>query len=217
MWVKSALPVRIMIGATGLTVNAAKCRSAEIGFMNVRDSGNGQCSRLLLVDACKLFSKELSSALEKRGFSVSVCHTAEHAFCSIQKDSPAYVVMDMKLPDLSGLSLVSLLKKAIPDVNIVVLTAYGSIATAVEAIKLGATHYLTKPARIDQILAAFTRRSGDDRVPVSNKPLSMNRLEWEYINWVMMECEGNLSAAARALSMHRRTLQRKLFKRAAHS
>lgn len=184
--------------------------------MNTCDPAFSLRSRVLLVDASEKFSRELSSALEKRGFSVDVCHTAEHACCSVRDNFPAYVVTDVKLPDLSGLSLVALLKKAAPDVNIVVLTGYGSIATAVEAIKLGAIHYLTKPASIDQIMAAFARHNGDDRVPVNNKPLSIDRLEWEYINWVMMECEGNLSAAARALSMHRRTLQRKLFKRAAH-
>jgi two-component system response regulator RegA len=182
--------------------------------MNAHDGEFGPHSRLLLVDASVRFSRHLSSALEKRGFGVTVCHTAEEAFRSIMDDLPGYVVTDVKLPDLSGLALVSTLKKTAPHVSIVVLTAYGSIATAVEAIKLGATNYLTKPANVDQILAAFSRHNGDDRVPVRAKPLSINRLEWEYINWVLMEHAGNLSAAARALSMHRRTLQRKLFKRA---
>jgi two-component system response regulator RegA len=100
-----------------------------------------------------------------------------------------------------------------PHTRIVVLTGYGSIATAIEAIKLGATFYLTKPADADQIIAAFHHEAGDDQAPLNPKPMSVNRLEWEHIDRVLREHKGNISETARALSMHRRTLQRKLAKR----
>jgi len=182
--------------------------------MNIRNNGFGLHPRLLLVDESKTFCAMMLPALERRGFSVTVCHDARQAFDVVLDTPPEYVVTDLKLPDLSGLTVVSRLKAATPHANIVVLTGHASIATAVEAIKLGATHYLLKPSDADQIVAAFGRVNGDDSVPVNNRPLSMNRLEWEYINWVLTEYSGNLSAAARALSMHRRTLQRKLYKRA---
>jgi two-component system response regulator RegA len=112
----------------------------------------------------------------------------------------------------SGLDLVAKLKKLDPNTRIVMLTGYASIATAVEAIKLGAVHYLAKPADADEILAAFQRDEGDAAMPVQPKPLSVARLEWEHIQKVLTECDGNISETARRLNMHRRTLQRKLAK-----
>jgi two-component system response regulator RegA len=182
--------------------------------MKSRHHGTKQRPSLLLVDESKWFCAVMSAAFEKRGFGVIACHSAAQAFGIIEDNPPEYVVTDLKLPDLSGLILISRLKAAVPRTNIVVLTGHASIATAVEAIKLGATHYLAKPADADQILTAFDRRIGDDSVPVNGKPLSIRRQEWEYINWVLLEHNGNVSAAARALSMHRRTLQRKLKKSA---
>ena len=113
----------------------------------------------------------------------------------------------------SGLELVEKLHELDINTHIVMLTGYSSIATAVEAIKLGATHYLTKPADADEIVNALNRDKGDPSVAVKEKPLSVKRLEWEHLQKVLMEHDGNISAAARALSMHRRTLQRKLDKR----
>ncbi len=117
------------------------------------------------------------------------------------------------MPGQSGLALVSRLKALDARTRIVVLTGYASITTAVEAIKLGATYYLSKPADADDIVAAFHRESGDESAPISEKPLSVNRLEWEHIHRVLTENHGNVSATARAMGMHRRTLQRKLNKR----
>jgi len=117
------------------------------------------------------------------------------------------------MPGASGLDLIPQLIRLNPDIGIVVLTGYVSIATAVEAIKLGATHYLTKPADADEILATFSRTEGSTEAPVPRHPISVNRLEWEYIQKVLSECDGNISAAARLLNMHRRNLQRKLSKR----
>ncbi|MDO9190947.1 MAG: response regulator, partial [Sulfurimicrobium sp.] len=123
-----------------------------------------------------------------------------------------FAVVDLKMPGPSGLVLVKRLKELDEETRIVMLTGFASIATAVEAIKLGATHYLAKPADADQIIAAFEREGGDDEVPVTQQPLSVDRLEWEHIQRVLAEHQGNISATARALKMHRRTLQRKLGK-----
>lgn len=169
---------------------------------------------LLLVDDDATFCSVLSRALEKRGFRVSVAHSVGTALGAMEASPPEYAVIDLKMPDESGLTLVSRLKTLDEQTRIVVLTGYASIATAVEAIKLGATYYLSKPADADDIVAALYRDSGDASAPVNDKPLSVHRLEWEHINRVLMENEGNISATARALSMHRRTLQRKLNKHA---
>ena len=121
--------------------------------------------------------------------------------------------IDLKMEGASGLTLIPQLTALDAQTRIVVLTGYASIATAVEAIKLGANYYLTKPTDADEIVAAFHREEGNVSIPITAKPMSVNRLEWEHIQKVMLDCGGNISAAARSLGMHRRTLQRKLFKR----
>lgn len=169
--------------------------------------------RLLLVDDDVIFCSVLSKALENRGFQVTIAHTVAEALSHLQRGALEYAVIDLKMPGESGLVLVSRLKESNERTRIVVLTGYASIATAVEAIKLGATYYLSKPADADDIIAAFQHDSGDQSAPVREKLLSVGRLEWEHINRVLSEHFGNVSAAARALGMHRRTLQRKLSKR----
>lgn len=173
--------------------------------------------RLLLVDDDETFCAVLARALEKRGFQVTVAHTAAEALREIQDVPPEYAVIDLKMPGQSGLALVSRLNALDEHTRIVVLTGYASVATAVEAVKLGATYYLSKPADADEIVAAFRRDSGDESVPVNDKPPSVNRLEWEHIQRVLAEHHGNISATARVLGMHRRTLQRKLNKRPVES
>jgi two-component system response regulator RegA len=123
------------------------------------------------------------------------------------------VILDLRLATESGLHLIAPMKSAWPLARILLLTGYASIATAVEAIKLGATHYLAKPAGVEEILAALGRAEGDADAELPEAPLSVDRLEWEHIQKVLAEHDGNLSATARALKMHRRTLQRKLAKR----
>lgn len=169
-------------------------------------------SNLLLVDDDETFCQVLSRALKKRGFQVSLACNAEEAQLAVEQDPPDFAVIDLKLPGASGLKLISQLKRANPDMRIVVLTGYSSVATAVEAIKLGATYYLNKPADVDSIVAAFYHDCGEETAPVLEKPISVNRLEWEHISRVLLEQEGNISATARQLGMHRRTLQRKLSK-----
>jgi len=182
-------------------------------MMGTRGAERDHRPHLLLVDDDVTFCSVLSRALEKRGFQVRVAHTVAEALSNIQDGVPEYAVIDLKMPSQSGLALVSRLKASGERTKIVVLTGYASIATAVEAIKLGATYYLSKPADADDIVAAFHRDSGNVSAPVNEKPLSVHRLEWEYINRVLGENDGNVSATARALGMHRRTLQRKLSKR----
>lgn len=168
---------------------------------------------LLLVDDDTTFCSVLSRALEHRGFQVGIAHTVAEALSRIEQRVPDYAVVDLKLPGQSGLELVSRLRAVSKRTRIVVLTGYASIATAVEAVKLGAAYYLSKPADADDIVAAFHRGRGDATAPVSERALSVDRVEWEHISRVLSEHDGNISATARALGMYRRTLQRKLNKR----
>ncbi len=169
-------------------------------------------TRLLLVDDDETFTRVLAKAMRKRGYEVAAAHTVESGIAQAQSFQPALAVVDLKLPDSSGLFLIQELIAVNPAMKIVMLTGYSSIATAVEAVKKGAVHYLPKPATADEILHAFSLQSGDPEVAISTSPPSVERLEWEHIQRVLAENEGNISATARALNMHRRTLQRKLAK-----
>ena len=141
----------------------------------------------------------------------------ESAYEIARNDPPEFVVLDLKMPGDSGLTLVQKLKELDSHTRIVILTGYASIATAVEAIKLGAVQYLTKPADADEIVAAMSQQDGDANTEIPEKPMSVKRLEWEHIQSILTQHDGNISATARALGMHRRTLQRKLQKRPAKS
>ena len=171
-----------------------------------------QQASLLLVDDDNIFCSVLCRALEKRGFTVTVAHSVEQATPLVLANPPEYAVVDLKMGGDSGLALIRVLHELDPATRIVVLTGYASIATAVEAIKLGATQYLSKPANADEIVVAFGHLASAD-VLLSAQPASVERLEWEHIQRVLQENQGNISATARALNMHRRTLQRKLTKR----
>ena len=168
---------------------------------------------LLLVDDDGDFLNVLAIAMRKRGFTVSLATSAESAFELAKNDPPEFAVVDLKMSGNSGLVLVRQLANLQAGTKIVVLTGYASITTAIEAIKLGATHYLAKPVDADEIVAAFEKQSGNTEVELSSNPLSVNRLEWEHIQRVLAENDGNISATARSLNMHRRTLQRKLGKK----
>ena len=168
---------------------------------------------LLLADDDETFCEVMARALRRRGFEVTVAHDAASAARIAEADPPEYALVDLKMPGESGLALVRRLSAIEPATRIVVLTGYASISTAVEAIKLGATHYLAKPVDADDVVAAFNRDQGDETISVAAQPLSVDRLEWEHIQRVLAEHDGNVSATARALNMHRRTLQRKLLKR----
>lgn len=167
---------------------------------------------LLLVDDDDTFRSVLARVLLRRGFSVQQAGCEAEALACAEAESPEYAVVDLKLGNDSGLAVVKALHELDATTRIVVLTGYASIATAIEAIKLGATHYLPKPATADEIIAAFAKTEGSVETE-DLSPMSISRVEWEHINKVLAEHEGNISATARALKMHRRTLQRKLAKR----
>jgi len=168
---------------------------------------------LLLVDDDEDFLGVLEVAMRKRGFTVTLANSAESALALAKNDPPEFAVVDLKMSGNSGLVLVRQLSELEAATKIVVLTGYASIATAVEAIKLGATHYLAKPVDADEIVAAFDKKNGNADIELSSNPLTVNRLEWEHIQRVLAENDGNISATARSLNMHRRTLQRKLGKK----
>jgi len=165
---------------------------------------------LLLVDDDPVLCEVLARALTRRGFTVSIANSVEAALQSVEDDPPEYAVVDLKLPGQSGLKLIARLKAADENTRVVMLTGHASIPTAIEAIKLGAIYYLPKPANADEILAAFNRDNANDDVAVHGSTLTVERVEWEHISRVLRDHDGNVSATARALSMHRRTLQRKL-------
>ena len=167
---------------------------------------------LLLVDDNENHCWALTRAFEKRGYTVKAVHSATAACALLDQWRPEYAVVDLRMPGPTGLTLIPRLKAAFSEIRIVMLTGYASIATAVEAIKLGATQYLVKPVDARTVEAAFHDDDGDPAVPTCDDLLSVERLEWEYIQRVLSEQGGNISATARALKMHRKTLQRKLNK-----
>ena len=173
--------------------------------------------QIMVIDDDAVFNRVLCRALKGRGFEVASASGAEEAAALIPALCPVRAVLDLNLAGVSGLTLIAPLLAANPDCRIVVLTGYASIATAVEAIKLGATHYLAKPTDVDAILAAFEATAPQPDIAPPSEPLSVDRLEWEHIQRVLKEHDGNISSTARALKMHRRTLQRKLMKKPVRS
>lgn len=172
--------------------------------------------RILIIDDDIHFTQVLGRTLERHGYPTCVALDGDSAFQHLAEFNPDWISLDLRLEEESGLSLVRRLKEHNPNCRIVILTGYASIPTAVEAIKLGAHNYLHKPATVQELLAAFGDTSADTTEPPaaddSTEVMSMERLEWEHIQRVLNEHQGNVSATARALNMHRRTLQRKLQK-----
>ena len=167
---------------------------------------------LLLVDDDEIFLTRLARAMEKRGFSVQQAPSVAEARRMVAERPPAYAVVDLRLEDGNGLDVVDALREARENTRIVVLTGYGAIATAVAAVKMGATDYLSKPADADDVIRALLARPGAKPTPPDN-PMSADRVRWEHIQRVYEMCDRNVSETARRLSMHRRTLQRILAKR----
>ena len=165
---------------------------------------------ILVVEDDDAFRGVLVSVLESRGYDVVGVPDAATAVATARRDSPEMAVVDLRLPDESGLEVVRQLKAIDPTTAVVVLTGYGSIATALEAVRLGAAHYLTKPTDADRILAAFERGLAARPRDLPMDTPSLEQVEWEHMNRVLTDCNGNISEAARELKMHRRSLQRKL-------
>lgn len=173
----------------------------------------GNDPTLLLVDDDKPFLQRLARAMETRGFTVAIADSVEAGLASVKTHAPAYAVVDMRLGDGNGLDIIEAIRARREDTRTVILTGYGNIATAVNAVKLGAIDYLSKPADADEVFAALTRRAGEKVAPPEN-PMSADRVRWEHIQRVYEMCDRNVSETARRLNMHRRTLQRILAKRA---
>jgi two-component system response regulator RegA len=167
---------------------------------------------ILVVEDDTAFRSILVAAFTRRGYDAVGVPDAASAVRAAERESPEMAVVDLRLPDESGLEVVRRLKAIDASTSIVVLTGYGSIATALESVRLGATHYLTKPTDADRILAAFTHGLASRPQDLSTEPPSLARVEWEHMHRVLTDCDGNISEAARQLGMHRRSFQRKLAK-----
>lgn len=173
----------------------------------------GTDNSLLLVDDDKPFLTRLSRAMESRGFAVRSADTVQGGMDAVRDAAPAYAVVDLRLGDGNGISVIEAIREKREDARVIVLTGYGNIATAVTAVKLGAVDYLAKPADADDIFHALTRQ-GDEKPELPENPMSADRVRWEHIQRVYEMCDRNVSETARRLNMHRRTLQRILAKRA---
>ena len=168
---------------------------------------------ILLVDDDQVFRTRLGQALHARGHEVRTAGSADEALALAQAESPEYAVVDLKMPGRGGLQLLAELKALDPSTSVLVLTGYGSIATALEAVRRGALDYLAKPVDADELLAAFGRAKGAPTpLPEEAATPTLARAEWEHIQRVLADCEGNVSEAARRLGLHRKSLQRKLHK-----
>ena len=168
---------------------------------------------VLIVDDDRPFLHRLAKALEQRGFTVATADSVAEGLRQLDKAAPAFAVVDMRLNDGNGLDVISALKQRRPDARAIILTGYGNIATAVNAVKLGAVDYLAKPADADDVVAALLAHD-TSKIEPPEKPMSADRVRWEHIQRIYELCGRNVSETARRLNMHRRTLQRILAKRA---
>ncbi|MCA9172912.1 MAG: response regulator [Planctomycetales bacterium] len=172
---------------------------------------------LLLVDDSYAFRERLARAFRERGFDVLTAADYDEAMSAARQTVPKYAVLDLRMPGRSGLELLRDLKSLSPETEVLMLTGFGSIATAIDAVRLGALNYLPKPADAEDILSAFRRGVEEPQVEVEEEQIeapSLARTEWEHIHRVLADCDNNISEAARRLGIHRRSLQRKLRKRA---
>jgi two-component system response regulator RegA len=169
--------------------------------------------RILLVDDDTVFSSVMTRGFQRRGFTTLVCASAEEAMTACVDFGPSHILLDLNMPATSGLVILPDLLQQAPQAKLVVLTGYSSIATAVAATRAGAVNYLCKPATINEVLQAFEGEGSGTAADIPPDPISVERLEWEHIKRVRQDNDRNISATARALGMHRRTLKRKLKKR----
>lgn len=172
--------------------------------------------RILIIDDEEHFVQVLSRSLTRLGYDTTCAYTSEQGLEAVKQDSFDWISLDLRLGKDSGLDLIHQLLQHSPNSRIVILTGFASIPTAVEAIKLGAFNYLHKPATVKELLRAFEDNT-EEEVTIEASPMSVERLEWEHIQRILHENDGNVSSTARALGMHRRTLQRKLQKHPSRS
>ena len=175
------------------------------------EAGRDAALTLLLVDDDEVLRERLGRALRERGFEVTTAESGEAAIAVARRDAPEFAVVDLRMPGISGIEVLDALRAIDPATRVLMLTGYGSIATAVEATRRGAVGYLSKPADADEVVAALTGRAAPDGAVEIDTP-SLARAEWEHIQRVLTDCAGNISETARRLGIHRRSLQRKLQK-----
>jgi two-component system, response regulator RegA len=188
--------------------------SAKSGVMSGMTASTVPNERsLLIVEDDKSFLQRLARAMEMRGFIVSTAESVADGLLQVERAAPAFAVVDMRLGDGNGLDVISAMKKRRPEARAIILTGYGNIATAVNAVKLGAVDYLAKPVDADDVVAALLALDNKKIEPPEN-PMSADRVRWEHIQRIYELCDRNVSETARRLNMHRRTLQRILAKRA---
>lgn len=171
----------------------------------------------LVVDDDEVFCQVMQRALTRRGFQVTTCFNVAAAEQAAQQIHFSKALVDLKIAQESGLALIRSLKAINPTIQIIMLTGYSSVSTAVEAIKLGALNYFCKPIDVDELLKGFGNADLMEEKPTPISTPSLDRIEWEHIQKILQDHQGNISAAARALGMHRRTLQRKLQKKPANN
>ncbi len=176
-----------------------------------QEAGRDAALTLLLVDDDEVLRERLGRALRERGFEVTTAESGEAAIAVARRDAPEFAVVDLRMPGTSGIDVLDALRAIDPATRVLMLTGYGSIATAVEATRRGAVGYLSKPADADEVVAALTGRAATDASIEIDTP-SLARAEWEHIQRVLTDCAGNVSETARRLGIHRRSLQRKLQK-----
>lgn len=189
----------------------------RIGFPMTEGKTNQAANSILLVDDSIVLRDRLAQAFQERGFRVEVASNYDEALDVFREKPTDLAVVDLRMPGKTGLALVPQLKKIAPDTRVLILSGFGSISTAIDAVRLGATNFLPKPADADDILAAFARGDSDIELPQAEEEIPVPTLaqaEWEHIHRVLADCSGNISEAARRLGIHRRSLQRKLRKRA---
>jgi two-component system, response regulator RegA len=183
-------------------------------FQKQRANGLTDTGRtILVVDDEDVFRERLVKAFNARGFEATGVASAEAAMQHACSETPECAVVDLRMPGVSGLYVVRRLHELDPTTRIVVLTGYGSIATALDAVRSGAVHYLTKPVDIDELICAFEQNASPAEAPPPTKVPSLERVEREHIDRVLLQCGGNITQAAALLGLHRRSLQRKLSKR----
>ncbi len=168
---------------------------------------------VLVVEDDRSFLQRLAKALESRGFEVTTAESVADGLLQVERSAPAFAVVDMRLGDGNGLDVISALKRRRPEARGIILTGYGNIATAVNAVKLGAVDYLAKPVDADDVVAALLAHE-NSKIELPENPMSADRVRWEHIQRIYELCGRNVSETARRLNMHRRTLQRILAKRA---
>src|SRR6202142_1289121 len=186
---------------------------ASMAMAESRAAGIPGDRTLLIVEDDKSFLQRLARAMESRGFTVTTAESIAEGLARLETASPAFAVVDMRLADGNGLEVISALKRRRPDARAIILTGYGNIATAVNAVKLGAVDYMAKPVDADDVVAALLAHNNKKIEPPEN-PMSADRVRWEHIQRIYELCGRNVSETARRLNMHRRTLQRILAKRA---